>query len=790
MIRNFFLIAFRNIYRHKGTSFINIAGLAIGLAASLLILLWIQDELSYDRFHKNADNIYRVEEDQFYSGDTYHVTVTPYPSGPEWKQKIPEIAEQTRLVNQPRILFRYEDKIFFEPSVVAADSGFFSVFAYPLISGDPSDALRRPHSIVLTEKLAAKYFGDSNPVGKTINLENRYTFTVTGVMKDLPHNSVLRFDALIPYSYVNETGQASNSWGNNSINTFVLTNKGIDIKDVNKKLTDVAREHIPQGTTNYMLFPVTDIHLHGQFGFTQDNGPVTVLYIFAAIALFVLLIACINFINLSTAKASTRAREIGIKKVTGAGQKTLIIQFILESMLMVAFSMILSLVLVGLLLGLFNSVSGKQFVLSDLFRADFIAGFLITGVLAGIISGVYPAFYLASMKPVAVLKGETAQGRSNGRLRQALVILQFTLSILIAVSAVFMYRQLNFMRTKDLGFDKENLIAIPMPDDMRGRYYSFKSELSSDPLILGITASLQNPIRIGSNSGGASWEGKDPEKSVLIGVNAVDYDYLSTMKMQLASGRDFSREFTGDMARDTTGNFLVNEEVVKIMDKGDPVGQGFRFMGLNGTIVGVLKNFHFKGADQPIEPLAFALADTSFLRTILIRLTPGKTGESLKAVETAWGKIVPDFPLQYTFIAQDYNDLFRSEMRLTELLKYFTILALIIASLGLYGLSSYSAERRTNEIGIRKVMGASSMAVVYTMVREFLGLVMISLVIALPAGWIIVERLLEQFPYRVRADAMVFVLISAGAILVAAATISFQAYRATRINPAEALKIE
>jgi putative ABC transport system permease protein len=790
MIRNFLRTTFRYIARQKAFTFINITGLAIGLAASLLILLWIQDELSYDRFHINAENIFRVEEDQNYSGDIYHVTVTPHPSGPVWKEKIPEINEQTRYNRLQRILFRKDDKVFFESSVSAVDSAFFSVFTFPLVSGDPSDALVRPQSIVITEELASKYFGDANPVGKTLTLENQYVFTVTGVLKDLPHNSMFTFDALVPYSFLQEMGFINNSWGSNSIYTFVLVNKGSDIENVNKKLTEVVREYLPESLTEYMLFPLTDIHLHTQFGFTHSNGPVTVIWIFASIALFILLIAGINFINLSTAKAATRAREISIKKVTGADQKTLIIQFMLESLLMVAFSMILSLVIIGLLLNLFDNISGKEFILSDLLKINFITGFLVTCVLTAIISGIYPAFYMASLKPVAILKGEAMQGKGNGRLRQALVILQFTLSILIAMSAVFMYRQLSYMRTKDLGFDKENLIAIPMPDDMRGRYYPLKSELSSDPLILGVTASLQNPVMIGSNSGGARWEGQDPDKHVLIGVNAVDYDYLETMKMQLASGRDFSRDFQGDMAHDTTGNFLVNEEVARIMDLGDPTGKGFRFMGLNGTIVGVLKNFHFKGADQPIEPMAFALADTSFIRTMLIRLTPGRTAESLKAVERAWAQLIPEFPLQYTFISEDYNDLFRSDMRLTEILKYFTILAFIIASLGLYGLSSFSTERRTNEIGIRKVMGASSMAVVVTMVKEFLWLVVISLLIALPAGWVIVNSLLKQFPYRVNTDILVFVLISAGAILIAAVTISFQAYRATRINPAEALKIE
>jgi len=353
-----------------------------------------------------------------------------------------------------------------------------------------------------------------------------------------------------------------------------------------------------------------------------------------------------------------------------------------------------------------------------------------------------------------------------------------------------MFMQLRFLQNKELGFDKENLIAIPMSEEMKGKYYSLKSELLNETLIQGVTATRSNPVMMGSNSGGASWDGKDPDKHVLIGTNGVDYDYLETMKMELVSGRDFSREFSADFARDTTGNFLINEEVVRLMDIGDPVGKNFRFMGLQGTIVGVLKNFHFKGADQEIEPMAFALADTRFLSVILVRLTPGKTKESLAAVENKWNEIIPEFPLQYTFIDQDYENLFRTEMRLADLLKYFTVLALIIASLGLYGLSSYSTERRTNEIGIRKVMGADSLIVIRTMAREYLVLVMISLLIALPAGWVIVHKLLQQYAYRIDIKIIVFVVIGAATIIIATLTVGYQAYKASCINPAEALKIE
>jgi putative ABC transport system permease protein len=790
MFKSLFRLTFRNILKHKGFAFINITGLAIGLAASLLIILWIQDELSYEKFNANAENIYRVEEDQFYSGERYHVTVTPHPSGPVWKEKIPEIVEQTRINRLPRILFRQGETVFFESAIVAADSGLFKVFTMPMLLGDPGTALSSPHSIVLSEKLAKKYFGDSNPLGKTVTIENKLQFMVTGVMKDLPRNSIFTFEGVIPYSFLAEIGALDHSWGNNSILTFVVLEKGSDIQAVNKKLTDVVLEHYPETSTKYLLFPLLDIHLHAQFGFEISKGPVIAVYIFTLIAVFVLLIACFNFINLSTAKASGRLKEIGIKKVSGADQKTLIIQFMIESIFLVFVAMLLALLLVGLGLPLFNTISGKRFYLHDLFQFRFIISVILIGFAAGIISGIYPAFYLSSFKPVAVLKGETISGKGNGRLRQILVVIQFTLSILIAVTSVFMYMQLKLLQNTDLGFDKNNLICIPMLGDMIPKYYSLKDELQKETLIEGVTAARSNPVRIGSNSGGADWEGRDPEKRVLIGTNTVDYDYLKTMKMELKSGRDFSRDFPSDFARDTTGNFLINEEVAKIMGVDNPVGKSFSFMGIRGRIVGVLKNFHFKGADQPIEPIAFALTGPQYLNFILIRLTSGNTAEALKKTEEIWKNVLPEYPFNYTFIDEDYNNLFRSQIRLTKLLKYFTILAVIIACLGLYGLSAYSTERRTNEIGIRKVMGAGTMTVVYTMSKEFMLLIIISLVIALPAGWIIVDNLLKEFAIRIDLNIIVFAAIAAGSILIGFITVSFQAFKAAMINPAEALKVE
>lgn len=790
MIKNFFLIALRNTSKNFGYALINMTGLAVGLASSLLLLLWVVDELSYEKYNINAGNIYRVEEDQFYSGQRYHVTVTPYPSGPVWKEKIPEIKEQTRVNRLPRILFRTGDKVFYESAIVAADSGLLKMFTFPLIKGDPETALDAPHSIVLTEKLAKKYFGNTDPVGQSLTLENKYQFMVTGVIKELPKNSIFTFEGIISFSFLKEIGAYSDHWGSNSIFTFVQLENGVDIESINKKLTDIVLENLPETETKYLLFPLTDIHLHGQFGFTETKGPVIVVFIFSMIAVFILLIACINFINLSTARAASRGKEIGIKKVSGADKMSMITQFMLESLLQVSIAMFLAFILIGLSLELFNNISGKFFSLSDLLNARFLVSFLCVGLLAGFISGIYPAFYLSSINPVAVLKGESLSGKGNGRLRQVLVVVQFTLSILIAVSAIFMYRQLKFMQEKELGFNKNNLIGIQMADNMKPAYYSLKKELQKEVLIQGVTASLWNPVMIGSNSGGASWPGKDPDKHVLIGTNGIDYDYISTMNMELVSGRDFSRDFPSDMAHDTTGNFLINEEVVTLMGIGDPVGKNFRFMGLNGTIVGVMKNFHFKGADQPIEPVAFALADTSFLRMILIRLTPGNIPGSLKAVEKVWKDVIPEYPLEYTFIDQDYDNLFTSEQRLSKLLKYFTVLALFIACIGLFGLASYSAERRTNEVGIRKVMGAGNFSIIYSVSKEFLILIIISIAIAFPAGWIIMKKLLAQFPYRINLDPVIFLLIAAAAVAIAMLTVSFQAFRAAGINPAEALKIE
>ncbi|MBN1198856.1 MAG: ABC transporter permease [Bacteroidales bacterium] len=790
MIKNIFRTVFRNISRQKGYTFINIAGLAVGLAAALLILMWVMDEFSYETFNEQADQIFMVNQDQFYSGERYRVSVTPYPCAPVWQELIPELQVAARMVRLPRFLFRFGTKTFYESSVMAADSGLFDIFTLPVLQGDAKTTLGDPHGIVLNEKLAKKYFGDENPIGQTIELENKTRFTVGAVMQDLPKNSRFTFEAILPYEYVKEIGMASESWGNNSIYTFVLVNKGADLEAVNQKLTAIVREHNPESNAQFFLFPLLDIKLYSSYGFGDNQGAILRVYIFIAITVFIILIACINFINLATAKASVRAKEIGVKKASGASRTAMIVQFMIESLVLAMMALVVAIILVALSLGVFNSISGKSFSLTDIFQLNFVVGFLITGIVTGILAGIYPAFYLSSLKPVLVLKGETMTGRRNGWLRRVLVVVQFTLSIFIALGAIFMYLQMKYMQEKELGFDKENMVCIPMAKNMKDTYYLLKKELLNNPLILGVTSSNSNPVMMGSNSGGVDWDGKDPEQEVLIGFNGVDYDYVSTMKMDLLAGRDFSKDFPGDLARDTTGNFLVNEEVAKVMGGGDVVGKRFNFVGIEGVIIGVLKNFHYSGAEEPIEPMAFVLTETGFLNVILVRLAPGNLPASIAALEKTWQKVIPDYPLDYSFIDQDYNELYRVEMRMGLLLKYFTIVAIIIACLGLYGLSSYAASRRTREIGVRKAMGAGVFSVIYSLSREFLILVIISIVLAFAIGWYVIGEMLNEFAYHIDMSALVFGIIAIGALILALITVSFQAFKASGINPAMALKAE
>jgi len=790
MIRNFFKVAFRNLIRNKGVSFLNIFGLSIGLAASLMILLWIQHEVSYDKFFDDADQIYRVEEDQHYSGDIYHVNVTPYPSGAEWKRRIPEIIEYTRFSYLPRVLFEKDDMQMFEDNLRGVDSTFFRMFSFSFKSGNPYTALAEPHTIVLSEELAEKYFGDEDPLGKSITIEKRFEFMVTGVLETMPDNTIIDFDAVIPFRFLDEIGLTNEEWGSNSIVTYVKCVPEFDREALGEKMTNIQREYVPESLTYFMVADLIRIHLHGYFGYERSPGAIVYIYIFGVIGLFVLVIACINFINLTTARSSLRGKEIGVKKVVGALKGNMIVQFVLESIFQVFIALFFALIIIGLLLQVFNTISGKDFDLADLFSLRFIAGYLIVAVTAGFIAGIYPAFFLSSFKAVNILKGEFTKGKKSGGLRRVLVIIQFVLSIFLAVSGIIIYSQMQHMRNLDLGYNKDNLIYIPVTEDFESKYNAVKDELKRNPLIEKVSASWLNPVYIGSNSSGVEWEGKDPDLDVLFTFNAVDYDLLETMGYEIAEGRPFSRDYPGDMAVDTVGNFLVNEELVRIMNVDDPVGRWFRFMGVRGEIVGVLKDFHFKSARDKIEPIAIFLGQPERFNYIFIRLSSANPSGAIEAIRDIWSKSIPDYPLTFEYADEVLNEMYGGELRMSQLFKYFTILATIIAAMGLYGLSSFIAERRTREIGIRKIMGSTVSRVVMLLSTEVLYLVLIATVIGFPLSYLYLNNWLKDFPYRIDIGAGVFVIVGFAALAISLLTVSFQSYRAAVINPAYAIRRE
>ncbi|HDZ40157.1 MAG TPA: ABC transporter permease [Bacteroidetes bacterium] len=787
MIRNFFKVAVRNLLSNKSTSFLNIFGLSIGLAAALFILMWIQHELSYDKFFDDADQIYRVEEDQHYSGNIYHVNVTPYPGGAEWKKRIPEIIEYTRFSNLPRVLFEKDEMKMFEDNLRGVDSTFFRMFSFSFKYGDPNTALSEPHTIVLSEEMTEKYFGDENPLGQSITIEKQFDFMVTGVLEKMPDNTVVSFDAVIPFRFLDQMGLTNDQWGSNSIITYVKCVPEFDREALGEKMTSIQREYAPESLTDFMVADLTRIHLHSYFGYERSPGAIVYIYIFGAIGLFVLIIACINFINLTTARSSLRGKEIGIKKVVGAHKGDMVIQFMLESVFQVLIALVFALVIIGLLLQPFNTISGKEFSLAHIFNPGFITGSLVVSVLAGFIAGIYPAFFLSSFKAVNILKGEVTKGKKSGGLRRMLVITQFVLSIFLAVSAIIIYMQMQHMRNLDMGYDQDGLIYIPVTEDFESKYNAIKGELGRNPLIDSYSASWLNPVYIGSNSSGVNWEGKDPDLDVLFSFNAADYDMLETMKYEIVDGRPFSRDYPGDMAVDTMANFIVNEELVRIMGVDDPVGRWFRFMGFRGEIVGVLKDFHFKSARDKIEPIAIFLGRPERFNYILIRLSETNPKGAVEAVREIWERTIPDYPLTFEYAEEVLADMYGSELRMSRLFKYFTMLATLIAALGLYGLSAFIAERRTREIGIRKIMGSTVSRVVILLSTEFLYLVLIAVMIGFPLSYLYLDSWLKDFPYSIDIGAGVFIIVGFAVLLISLLTVSFQSYRAAVINPANAI---
>ena len=599
--------AFRILFKERRITTINIIGLSVSLACALFMLLWVQDELSYDRFHTDFDRLYRVEEDQYYSGEEpYHVNVTPYVSGPVWKDEVPEITEQCRMAWRGGMLFTRGEQKFFEDGIFAVDSTFLELFNFELLSGSKATSLRDPYTIVLTEDLATKYFGEEDPIGQTLLVNREHHFTVSAVLRELPGNTVLGFNILLPWSFIQSNQMYTESWGTNSIRTFVQLQEGSIDTVVNRKITEVTNIYKENNTIDYMVAPLSRIHLHSYFGYGKSPGAILYVYIFSAIAFFVLLIACINFMNLSTARSSVRAKEIGLRKVNGASRGRLVRRHLFESFMQTLISVILALLLVLLLLGKFNELSGKEVAPGGLLDLRFLLGIVGVILATTLLAGIYPALYLSAMKPLKAIREQTDQRSGSGLLRKVLVIFQFSLAVMLITGALIASRQLNYMRNADLGYDKSNLAHIQLRGNLNEEYELLKSEFTQFPGVHSTTASMQPPYRIGSNSGGINWEGKDPEQTLLVSYTGVHYDFIKTMGITLEGGRDFSEEFPGDMYTDTTANFIINRALANIIGIEEILGSELEFMGSRGQIIGLMEDYHFQPLGSEIEPMALA----------------------------------------------------------------------------------------------------------------------------------------------------------------------------------------
>jgi putative ABC transport system permease protein len=794
--------AWRKMKRQRGYAFINVAGLAIGLACALFILLWVQDELSFDRFHANAPALFRVEQDQSGGQGIFHVNVTQYPMGPALQAGIPEIKTAVRYQPATGLLVRYDDKVFFENRVRAVDPAFLTAFTFPLLRGDRAKVLSDPRSIVITEDMATKYFGSEDPLGKILVVNNAHSLAVTGILKKVPDNSTIGFDMLVPFEFLRSLGINIDAWGANSIVTWVELYDPRAAAAAGDKITKFMAETFfeslkgnPEALArartrqmpSYGLMPLTDIRLKAVFGFGQAVGTIQSVRSFSAIALLVLLIASINFMNLATARAAGRAKEVGLRKVSGALRRNIISQFYGESALTTVLALLAAILIVAVFRPAFNTLAGKQIQFGALLSPPFLLGMLSAVTVTAFVAGSYPSLLLSSLRPASVFRvGASAGGRSS-LLRRVLVMIQFGLSIALLVGTAVVYRQVGFMQRKALGFDREQLIYMPLRGSAPSTYPALKAELLRSPLVPFVSGTGQIPTFISANSWNADWEGKDPESRILIGVTQADFDYPEVLGIEMAAGRTFLPEHGTDKG----GAFLVNEEVARLMGlrPQDAVGKFFRFQGIDGPIVGVMKNYHYKPVQNPLEPMAVFVAPEA-VRFAIARLAGGDVPAGLKQVESAWNTVNPRLPFEYRFFDDDFDASYRQYKQMGAILIWFAGLAVFVACLGLFGLASFLAEQRRKEIGVRKVLGASSGQVVGLLSKEFAKWVLLANVLAWPAAYFAIRSWLQKFPFRTGIPPAAFVLAGAAALAIALLTVSGQAWKAARRNPADALKYE
>lgn len=785
MVKNYIKIAWRNLIKNKAHAFINITGLSVGLACSLLIMLWIRDEHSVDSFHANGHYLYQVYERQTNEGKIEASYLTQAQLAEELKKRVPEVQYATGMEQNFPHTFEVNKKVIKQDGTYAGPD-FFRMFSYKLLLGKAEAALVTPNDIAISRKMAELFFGSpEHAIGKTMRFENRDNVVVTAVFENLPNNSSQQFDFLRSWTaFAAENASWFNNWQSASPATYIQLNKNADPDKVSAKIKDFIRQYLPETATQLALQPYTEKYLHSNFKNGEiDGGRIEYVRLFGIVAAFILLIACINFMNLATARSAKRAKEVGVRKVIGAGRSMLIAQFLSEAVLLTFIATGISMILLAILLPAFNLLTAKQLTI------PFLSGgfWLMLGamfVLTALVAGCYPAFFLASLSPIRTLKGKLTFSSSAAYFRKGLVVFQFALTIMLLIGTVVIYRQMHYVQAKNLGYDRENLVYIPFEGDLVKNYPVFKNEAEKITGVQAITKMKESPTVIGHSTGDFDWTGKDTKEPVSLNDAVVDYDFVKTMKLELSAGRDLSKEFAD------SANFLVNETAAKKIGYKDAVGMPLRFRGKEGKIVGVLKDFHFNSMHQAIEPLIVRLADNQKWGTILVRVSPGKTQEAISALQDLSKKLNPNFTFSYTFADQEYNKLYKSEQLVSQLSNHSAALAIFISCMGLLGLSVFVAEQRSKEIGIRKVLGASVGSVFGLLSSEFMQLIVLSFLIASPIAWLITNNWLQSFEYRATVPWWLFALSGGLIILIAISTISFQAIKAALANPVKSLRSE
>jgi putative ABC transport system permease protein len=799
MLKNYLKIALRNLARHKGYAFINIMGLAVGIAASVLVVLYVVDELGYDRFQANADRIHRLTADWSNKGDSkIHQLGTPWILAKTIRDKYPQVEALTQITGPlGDVVLRKGELALKETEVFAADASFFDVFSFPLVKGDPRTALRDPNAIVLSESLAAKVFGKDDPLDKTIDVQvtgQRTAHRVTGVMRDVPRNSHFRFEMLVSMATLYPT--PSTGWTNNNYATYLLLAKGVTRAQMDEKLVEIdrvefegGRPHIPWVWT---LEPVTWIHLHSDLVTgNQPNGSIAYVRLFTLVAVLILVIAGINFVNLATARSARRAREVGIRKVVGSMKSQLVGQFLGESVLLSLVALIVAVGLIQALLPAYRHLTGRALALPYFASPWVIPGLIGLALAVGVLAGLYPAFFLSSYKQTEVLKGSRFGGRNRGALalRNALVVFQFAMSVLLIIGSLVIGRQLDFIKNQRLGFDKDNIVAVHNADNLGPDLDAFRERLKQRPDILGVTAVRALPGQ-GTSNWGIGVEGVQTERPLNMNFLTCDQDFAEVLNIRMAEGRFLSREHPSDV-----NAVVINGKAKEYFGVPDPVGKKLRIWWTRKDmiIVGVIDDFHFESLHRDVRPMGYVLPEaiaSTRKPYLLVKVRSARTTEVLSYIERSWASFAAGLPFEFTFLDDRIDSLYQNDNRAGRIVSVFSVLAIFVSCLGLFGLAAYVTEQRTKEVGIRKILGARLSSILWLHTGPFVKWVAIANLIAWPAGFWIMGRWLRGFALRTSLDAGIFLVSGLAALAVAVLTVGFQVLRAARANPADALRYE